>query len=110
MATMPPEDRPGTTMGGSTAGTTGTGGTTGGGTGMRRGPGDWGPGAWGGARMPWPGNAEATWVLLATLGLGILAWIADGISDEEVFWAFVAMSVAYLVSRGIAKASRVLEQ
>lgn len=62
------------------------------------------------ARMPNPGNAEFVYVILAAIALFLLAWIADGITDRDWWVAFVALSVAYLISRGIAKASRVLEQ
>jgi hypothetical protein len=62
------------------------------------------------ARMPIPGNAEFLIVVLASILLALLAWVADGISDAEWAVYFVAITVAYLISRGIAKASRVLEQ
>lgn len=61
------------------------------------------------ARMPNLGNAEMVVLVLASLLLAILAWVADGISDAEWSVYFVALTVAYLISRGIAKASRVLE-
>jgi hypothetical protein len=63
-----------------------------------------------GARMPVPGNAEfvvffMVWVIIAII------WAA---SDEVGAGAFViattALTFGYLLSRGIAKASRVLEQ
>jgi hypothetical protein len=63
-----------------------------------------------GARMPIPGNAEfavffVVWVIIA------IVWAA---SDEVGAGAFVtattALTFGYLLSRGIAKASRVLEQ
>jgi len=59
--------------------------------------------------MPVLGNAEFAYVLLAAIALFFLAWIADGITDRDWWVAFVALSVGYLISRGIAKASRVLE-
>jgi hypothetical protein len=63
-----------------------------------------------GARMPIPGNAEflvffLIWVILAII------WAA---SDQVGAGLFVTLTtvltVGYLLSRGIAKASRVLEQ
>jgi hypothetical protein len=61
------------------------------------------------ARMPNPGNAEFLVLVLASVLLAIVAWIADGIRDVDWFRAFTFFVVAYLLSRGIAKASRVLE-
>jgi hypothetical protein len=96
MSTMPPEE-PGTTT---TTTTTPAGGR--GAYGILPGTTDF-------ARLPIPGNAEfATWILLNVF-LAILlldnAWNAND-------WAFanVILGAAYLLSRGIAKASRVLEQ
>ena len=63
-----------------------------------------------GARLPIPGNAEFAvfffvWVIIAII------WAA---SDQVGAGAFVtattALTFGYLISRGIAKASRVLEQ
>ena len=62
-----------------------------------------------GARMPIPGNAEFLFLVALEIFLAILllddAWNAND-------WAFASTIVgaAYLLSRGIAKASRVLEQ
>ena len=62
-----------------------------------------------GARLPIPGNAEFAFVVALEIFLAILllddAWNAND-------WAFASTIVgaAYLLSRGIAKASRVLEQ
>ena len=62
-----------------------------------------------GARMPIPGNAEFLFVVALEIFLAILllddAWNVNN-------WAFASTIVgaAYLLSRGIAKASRVLEQ
>ena len=61
-----------------------------------------------GARMPIPGNAEFLFFLALEAFLAILllddAWDAND-------WAFAStiLGVGYLISRGIAKASRVLE-
>ena len=62
------------------------------------------------ARMPIPGNAEAVYVVLALFLVAILAWVADGIRDRDWLHFFLWISAAYIISRGIAKASRVLEQ
>jgi hypothetical protein len=61
------------------------------------------------ARLPVPGNAELLVVVLSAILLALLAWVADGIRDTAWFTSFTAIVVAYLISRGIAKASRVLE-
>jgi hypothetical protein len=92
MSTTPPE-QPGT----------GTGGTrTGGGYGM--------PSITSGARMPIPGNAEFLYVIVALILVAIIALIADTIDAPSWLDYFKWVSVAYILSRGIAKASRVLEQ
>jgi hypothetical protein len=62
-----------------------------------------------GARLPIPGNAEFAALVAIEIFLAILlfddAWNAND-------WAFAStiLGAAYLLSRGIAKASRVLEQ
>jgi hypothetical protein len=92
MSTTPPE-QPGT----------GTGGT--------RPTGSYGmPGITSGARMPIPGNAEFLYVVLLLILLAIVVLIAGALHDTDWFQATVFISVAYILSRGIAKASRVLEQ
>jgi hypothetical protein len=62
-----------------------------------------------GARMPIPGNAEFLFVVVLEIFLAILlfddAW---NVNDWARASAFIG--AAYLISRGIAKASRVLEQ
>jgi hypothetical protein len=63
-----------------------------------------------GALMPTPGNAELVVLILASI---ILAIIALAASDYDAHgWAdtFGWITAAYLLSRGIAKASRVLER
>jgi hypothetical protein len=70
--------------------------------------------AWGGmpdmARLPIPGNAEFAVYLGALIVAMLVTWIADGLG--AAFWLdfFKWATAAYLLSRGIAKASRVLEQ
>jgi hypothetical protein len=68
------------------------------------------PGTWGGARMPIPGNAEFAFVVLALLLLALIALIAGSYDTPGWIHSFEWLAAAYLLSRGIAKASRVLEQ
>jgi hypothetical protein len=63
-----------------------------------------------GARLPLPGNAEAAIWIIALIVAAIVVAIADKITNVAWFDYFKWTSVAYLLSRGIAKASRVLEQ
>ena len=63
-----------------------------------------------GARLPIPGNAElAIWLLALIFGAIVVA-IADKLTNRDWWLYFTVTSVAYILSRGIAKASRVLEQ
>jgi hypothetical protein len=62
------------------------------------------------ARLPIPGNAEfATWVLALIVAM-LVCWLADSLSANDWLTFFTFTTVAYLLSRGVAKASRVLEQ
>ena len=62
------------------------------------------------ARLPIPGNAEiAVWIVSLVVAAIVVA-IADKITNVAWFDYFKWTTVAYLLSRGIAKASRVLEQ
>jgi hypothetical protein len=63
-----------------------------------------------GARLPIPGNAEwAMWFLVELVF--VIIWIASDEVDAALFVTLTAaITFAYLISRGIAKASRVLEQ
>ena len=68
------------------------------------------PGQWAGARLPIPGNAEfALWFIVEIVF--IIIWIAAE-SVNTLIWVEVTTVTTsfYLLSRGIAKASRVLEQ
>ena len=47
---------------------------------------------------------------LATILIAIIALAADSVDSPAFVTAFTAITFAYLISRGIAKASRVLEQ
>ena len=62
------------------------------------------------ARLPVPGNAEFLLYLVVEIVFSLLWWFRDDITTE--FWVTVTtvLTAFYLLSRGIAKASRVLEQ
>jgi len=63
-----------------------------------------------GARMPIPGNAE--FLLFAVIEFVlIIIWIAaDSVNTNQWCIFTVVLTAFYFLSRGIAKASRVLEQ
>ena len=62
------------------------------------------------ARLPIPGNAE--WLLWALVEIGILivTAVSKWVNAHDFVVATTWLTAAYLISRGIAKASRVLEQ
>ena len=62
------------------------------------------------ALMPTPGNAELVVYVLATILIAIIALAADRVDSPAFVTSFTAITFAYLISRGIAKASRVLER
>jgi hypothetical protein len=63
-----------------------------------------------GARMPIPGNAEFLLYAVIEIAL-ILIWIiADSVNTDRWCVFTVILTAFYILSRGIAKASRVLEQ
>jgi hypothetical protein len=63
-----------------------------------------------GAILPVPGNAEiAIWFIVEVV-LAIVAAASDGFTVSEWAVATTWLTAAYIRSRGIAKASRVLEQ
>jgi hypothetical protein len=62
------------------------------------------------ARLPIPGNAEFALYFVALILAWIVAWATDSLTANSWFEFFLFTTVAYLLSRGIAKASRVLEQ
>jgi hypothetical protein len=64
----------------------------------------------GGARLPIPGNAEFLFLVLLVIFLAIVVAIADSLHMTDWWQATVFLSIVYILSRGIAKASRVLEQ
>jgi nicotinamide riboside transporter PnuC len=63
-----------------------------------------------GARMPIPGNAEfALWAFIEIVF--VIIWIAAKSVDTQQWVLYTTVLTAfYILSRGIAKASRVLEQ
>lgn len=63
-----------------------------------------------GAILPVPGNAELAIYLLATTVLAIIWAASDGLDAGGFATFFTWLTIGYILSRGIAKASRVLEQ
>ena len=96
MSTTPPEQPQDTT------GSTGSTGSTRQTMGM--------PSIPSGARLPIPGNAEFALYFIVEVIL-ILIWIfADSVNTNQWCIFTVVLTAFYFLSRGIAKASRVLEQ
>lgn len=62
------------------------------------------------ALMPTPGNAELVVYILAAILVAIIALAADSVDAPGWVDFFKWLTAAYLISRGIAKASRVLER
>jgi hypothetical protein len=62
------------------------------------------------ALMPTPGNAELVVYILAAILVAIIALAADSVDAPGWVDWFKWVTAAYLISRGIAKASRVLER
>lgn len=63
-----------------------------------------------GAILPVPGNAEIAIWFIVEIVLAIVAAVSDGFDAHGWAVATTWLTAAYLISRGIAKASRVLEQ
>ena len=63
-----------------------------------------------GARMPIPGNAEWFLWLLVEIVFAIIWATSPNVNGFGFMEMTAIVTFAYLVSRGIAKASRVLEQ
>ncbi|MGH3082909.1 MAG: hypothetical protein ACRDNP_02410 [Gaiellaceae bacterium] len=61
------------------------------------------------ARLPVPGNAEFALYLLALIVAWIVVWTIDSLDASDWFFFFAITTSIYILSRGIAKASRVLE-
>jgi hypothetical protein len=63
-----------------------------------------------GAILPVPGNAELAIYLLATIVLAIIWAASEQLEAHGFAVLFTYLTIGYIVSRGLAKASRVLEQ
>jgi hypothetical protein len=63
-----------------------------------------------GAILPIPGNAELAVYVLIEIILAVIWAASDGFDSHGWAVATTWLTAAYLISRGIAKASRVLEQ
>jgi len=61
------------------------------------------------ATLPVPGNGELVVYLAATILLAIITLASDKVDAPTFVTMFSVITFAYLISRGIAKASRVLE-
>jgi uncharacterized protein YraI len=63
-----------------------------------------------GARMTIPGNAEWALWFVVEIVFAIIWASSDWVNAHDFVVASTFLTAAYLISRGIAKASRVLEQ
>ena len=61
-------------------------------------------------RLPIPGNAELVVFLLVWLVVALIWLLSDEVGARTFATLTVALTFAYLISRGIAKAGRVVEQ
>lgn len=61
------------------------------------------------ARLPVPGNAEFALWLAVEVVFAIIWAASDAVDASGFVTVTAAVTFAYLISRGIAKASRVLE-
>jgi len=59
--------------------------------------------------IPLPWNAELVFYLLVELAVGIICLAFDSVNAADFFEVTKWTSAAYLISRGIAKAGRVLD-
>jgi hypothetical protein len=62
------------------------------------------------ARLPIPGNAEFAVYVVALVVAMLVCWIDDDLATGSWLDFFKWTTIAYILSRGVAKASRVLEQ
>jgi hypothetical protein len=62
-----------------------------------------------GAILPVPGNAELAIWFIVEVTLAIVGAVADSFDAHDWAVATTWITAAYIISRGIAKASRVLE-
>ena len=67
------------------------------------------PGTMAGARLPVPGNAEFLFFFLIWIVIMIVWAASDVVGANDFVFSTTILGAAYLISRGIAKASRVLE-
>ena len=63
-----------------------------------------------GARLPIPGNAEFAVYFLIEVIFAIIWIAAESVNTHDWVWFSTILTAFYILSRGIAKASRVLEQ
>ena len=68
------------------------------------------PGIASGATLPIPGNAEFLLFVVIEIVFVLIWIIADSVNTNQWCVFTVALTAFYFLSRGIAKASRVLEQ
>jgi len=61
-------------------------------------------------RLPMIGNAEFGFLVLANLIALLAVLLSDNIRITDWWLFFVVTSAVYVLSRGVAKASRVFEQ
>jgi hypothetical protein len=61
------------------------------------------------ARLPMPGNAEFAVYLIVELIFALIWIIADSVDTQQWVLYTTVLTAFYMLSRGIAKASRVLE-
>jgi hypothetical protein len=57
-----------------------------------------------------PGNAELIVYVVAVILVAIIALASDAVNSAAFVTSFTVLTLAYLVSRGIAKAGKVLER
>jgi uncharacterized protein (DUF983 family) len=62
------------------------------------------------ARLPIPGNAELFIYVVALILAMLVCWISNALGSADWLHFYLFTTVAYILSRGVAKASRVLEQ
>jgi len=62
------------------------------------------------ARLPIPGNAEFLLYVVVLIIAVIVCWTSNALGSADWLHLFLYTTIAYILSRGIAKASRVLEQ
>jgi hypothetical protein len=65
---------------------------------------------WQGARMPIPGNAEWLLWFVVEVMFAIIWAASDSVDASQFVIVTAVVTLGYLISRGIAKAGKVLEQ